>query len=63
MENLTTVKQEARKLVEGLPEDVTWDEFANRVYEREMIERGRRDIAEGRYVTTEELRRQLGLTE
>jgi predicted transcriptional regulator len=61
MENVGRVKEETRKLVEGLPEDVTWDEVARRVFERRMIERGRADIAEGRYFTTDQVREKLGL--
>jgi predicted transcriptional regulator len=55
------VKDETRKLVEALPGDVTWDEYARRVWERRAIEQGRADIAAGRFVSTDELREKCGL--
>lgn len=61
MPETSQVKQEARKLVDALPDDVTWDEFARRVYERRMIEQSRADVAAGRFVTTDRLREKFGL--
>jgi len=61
MPEMSQVKDEARKMVDALPDDVTWDEFARRVYERRMIEQSRADIAEGRFVTTEKLREKFGI--
>ena len=61
MPETNQVKDEARKLVDALPDDVTWDEFARRVYERRAVEQGRADIAEGRFVTTDELLEKFGL--
>jgi hypothetical protein len=61
MDPTNQVKEEARKLVELLPEDASWDEFARRVFERRMIERSRADFAQGRYLTTDEVREKLGL--
>ena len=61
MPETNEVKEEARKLVDALPDDVTWDEFAQRVYERRAIEQGRADIAAGRFATTDELRKKFGL--
>lgn len=63
MPEMSQVKEEARKMVDALPDDVTWDEFARRVYERRMIEQSRADIAEGRFVSTERLREKFGLKE
>jgi predicted transcriptional regulator len=61
MPETNQVKDEARKLVDALPDDVTWDEFARRVYERRAVEQGRADIAAGRFVTTDELLEKFGL--
>ena len=61
MPETNQVKEEARKLVDALPDDVTWDEFARRVYERRMIEQSRADVAAGRVVTTDRLREKFGL--
>jgi predicted transcriptional regulator len=51
-----TVKQEARRLVEELPEDATWDDLMYRIYARQTIERGLRDSEAGRTVEVAEVR-------
>ena len=61
MSETNQVKAEARKLVEAMPDDVTWDEFARMVYERRTIEQSRADVAEGRVVSTDRLREKFGL--
>lgn len=57
----STVKEEARKLVEGLPEDATWEDLIYQIYVREAIEQGLRDAEAGRTVGTEALRAEFGL--
>jgi predicted transcriptional regulator len=59
----TGIKSEARRLVEELPEDSTWDDLVYRIYLHEAIEQGRRDIREGRVFTTADVRKNLGLSE
>ncbi len=61
MPGTNQVKDQARKLVDALLDDVTWDEFARRVYERPMIEQSRADVAAGRIVTSDRLRERYGL--
>ena len=51
-----TVKQEARRLVEDLPEDATWDDLMYRIYARQAIERGLRDSEAGKTVDIAEVR-------
>jgi predicted transcriptional regulator len=56
-----SVKEEARRLVERLPEDATWEDLQYEIYFRQSVEAGLRASEEGRVVTHEEARRQLGL--
>ena len=56
-----TVKEEARKLIEGLPDDATWEDLSYQFYVREAIEQGLRDAEAGRTVDTDTLRAELGL--
>lgn len=56
-----SVKKEARRLVEDLPEDATWDELMYRIYVRQSIEAGLRDAQEGRLFDVEEVRTRFGL--
>jgi len=61
MPETNQVKDQARRLVDALPDDVSWDEFARRVYEWRMIEQSRADVAAGRIVTSDRLRERYGL--
>jgi predicted transcriptional regulator len=56
-----SVKKEAHRLVEDLPEDATWDDLMYRIYVRQAIEAGIRDADEGRVVDVEEVRARFGL--
>ena len=57
------VKTAARQLIDGLPDDATWDDVMYRVYVRQAIDAGRKDAAEGHLVDVAEVRRQFGLPE
>ena len=56
-----TVKEEARKLVERLPDDATWEVLQYEIYLRQAVESGLKDSREARVVPLEEARRRLGL--
>jgi predicted transcriptional regulator len=57
----TTIKEEARRLVEELPEGATWDDLMYRIYVRQKIEAGLRDSEAGRTVDVAEVRARFGL--
>lgn len=57
----TTIKEEARRLIERLPEDATWEDLQYEIYVRQAIEAGLKDSREGRTVSLEEARRRFGL--
>jgi len=56
-----TVKDEARRLVERLPDDATWEDLQYQIYFRQAVEAGLKDSREGRVVSLEEARRRFGL--
>jgi hypothetical protein len=56
-----TVKDEVRRLVERLPEDVTWEDLHYEIYFRQAVEAGLKDSREGRTVSLQEARRRFGL--
>lgn len=56
-----TVKDEARRLVDQLPDDAGWDDLLYQIYVRQSVEAGLADVAAGRLVSTEEVERRLGL--
>ena len=56
-----TVKDDLLRLAERLPADATWDDVLYEISLTQAVEAGLKDADEGRTVSTEELRRFLGL--
>ena len=61
--SVQNVKEEARRLVENLPEDVTWDDLMYQIYVRQTIEAGLADSEAGRVIEVEDVRKRFGLAE
>jgi hypothetical protein len=59
----TNVKQEARRLVDNLPENATWDDLIYEIYVRQAIEAGRADSEAGRTLDVKEVRAKFGLSQ
>jgi hypothetical protein len=57
----STIKEEARRMIDRLPDDATWEDLQYEIYFRQEVERGLKDSKEGRTISTEELRRELGM--
>jgi predicted transcriptional regulator len=57
----TNVRDEARRLVDHLPDDATWEDLQYEIYVRQSIEAGLADCEAGRLVSTDEVRRRLGI--
>ncbi len=57
----TNIKDEARRLVEKLPEDSTWEDLMHEIYVRQAIEAGLADSQAGRTTDVGEVRSQFGL--
>ena len=58
---VATVREEARRLVDQLPDDATWEDLLYQIYVRQSIEAGLADCQAGRLVPIEEVKRRLGL--
>ena len=58
----TDVKSAARRLIDGLPDNATWDDVMYRVYVRQCVDAGLDDAQAGRVVDVAEVRRRFGLT-
>jgi predicted transcriptional regulator len=59
----TNVKQEARRLVDNLPENATWDDLMYEIYIRQAIEAGLADSEAGRTLAVKEVRAKFGLSQ
>ena len=53
------VKDAVRAVIQGLPDNVTWDEVQYRIYVRQQIESGLADSRAGRLVETDEMGQRL----
>jgi hypothetical protein len=56
------IKSEARRLIDALPDDATWDDVMYHVYVRQCIDAGVEDADGGRVIDVDEVRRRFGLT-
>ncbi len=59
--SVQNVKEEARTLVENLPDDVTWDDLIYQIYVRQTIEAGLADSDADRVTEVEKVREEFGL--
>ena len=57
----TNIKAEARKLIEKLPDDSTWDDLMREIYVRQAIESGLADSEAGRTADIGQVRAEFGL--
>lgn len=57
------IKQQARSLIETLPDNCTWDDIMHQVYLVLAIEAGLADRQAGRIKSVEEVRSLFGLQE
>ena len=55
----TNVKAELRKMLDALPDDLTWEDLQYHLYVRQKVERALADIDAGRVYTQEQVRRFL----
>ncbi|MEK7322743.1 MAG: hypothetical protein AABZ84_06665 [Pseudomonadota bacterium] len=57
------LKQTAHQLIDKLPEEATWDDLMQSIYERQAIERGVADSDADRVKSVTEVRAKYGLSE
>jgi predicted transcriptional regulator len=55
------IKEEARKIVEALPDDSTWEDLMYHIYVREAVEKGLADAEAGRVTDVKKVREEFGL--
>jgi hypothetical protein len=55
------LKEEAKRLIERLPDDATWDDLMHEIYVRQTIEARLEDSRAGRVSGVEDVRARLGL--
>lgn len=56
---MSTAKEEVRKMLEQLPDDVSFEDIQYHIYVREKIECGLKDIQEGRVLSQEDVEERM----
>jgi len=56
---MSTAKEEVRKMLDQLPDDASFEDIQYHIYVREKIERGLKDIEEGRVLSQEDVEERM----
>jgi hypothetical protein len=56
-----SIKSDAHRIIDALPENSTWDDVMYHIYVRQCIDAGLEDSDAERVVDVEEVRRRFGL--
>ena len=56
---METAKEEVRRILDTLPDNATLEDIQYRIYVRQSIAEGLRDVDEGRVVSQEEVERRM----
>ncbi|MEH2013133.1 hypothetical protein [Nostoc sp.] len=62
MEKLN-IKEEARKLIDKLPTNSTWNDLMYEIYVRQVVEAGLPESQAGKVISIQEVRAKFGLPE
>jgi hypothetical protein len=61
LRNLHSIKDEARELIDTLPDNATWQDVVSMLFERLMIEEGIADLEAGHVWISGEIRQKLAI--
>ena len=56
---MRTAKEEVRRMLDQIPDDATFEDIQYHIYVREKIERGLKDIQEGRLLSQEDVEQRV----
>ncbi len=56
---MNTAKEEVKKLLDRIPDDATFEDIQYHIYVREKIEKGLKDVREGRVISQEEVEKRM----
>jgi predicted transcriptional regulator len=52
-------KDEVRRILDQVPDDVSYEDIQYHIYVREKVERGLKDVEQGRVLSQEEVERRM----
>ena len=56
---MNTIKEEAKRLIDKLPDEVSWDDIMAEIYFKQQVEQGLRDVKEGRVFSHEQVKKMV----
>lgn len=56
---MSPLKEQVIELIKSLPDDCTWEDIQYHIYVREKVERGIRDVDEGKVLTHDEVEKEM----
>ncbi len=56
---MSLAKDEARRIIDNLPEDATWDDIMYQLYVKEKTDKALAEIEQGKVLSHEEAKRRL----
>ncbi|HZH88528.1 MAG TPA: hypothetical protein VFD78_05050 [Chitinophagaceae bacterium] len=56
---MSGLKEEAKKIIEDLPENATWDDLMYQLYVKKRVETGIKEIENGETFSHEEVKKRL----
>lgn len=56
---MLTAKEEVRRILENLPDDASFEDIQYHIFVVQNVERGLKDLEEGRVVSHEEVKRRM----
>lgn len=59
----TSIRCKVTEALKTLPDDASWDDVMYRIYVRQKIEKGLKDVTDGNTVTVSDVRKRFGLPE
>jgi len=57
--NMSILKDEAKRIIEDLPENATWDDLMYQLYVKKRVETGLKEVENGQTMTHEEVKKRL----
>ncbi len=58
--HVATIKENAKMLINSLPNDSTWDDIMYEIYVKQKIEKGLKEIRSGKIISHSDVKRALG---
>lgn len=56
---MSPVKEEAKKLIDNLPDEATWDDLMYEIYVRQKIENGLKAVKEDKVISHEDIKKRF----